>query len=113
MRRTATACRRSTKYMSGRGRTTLAGASPTGTRASSAINNRSVEPFSKEEVLGFLIGLLACHRDRRSARWHGELRQNRRNVVVDRLRRNEQALGDGRIAQTVGQQSENLSLALS
>ena len=54
---------------------------------------------------------VACHRDRLSARWHTEFGQDRRDVVVDSLRRNKQALGYGRVAQALGQQCKNLCFA--
>ncbi len=50
-------------------------------------------------------GLSACHRDCFSARWHAELHQDRRNVMVDRFRRYKQALGDRGIAQTFSSRS--------
>src|ERR1700722_13632627 len=49
-----------------------------------------------------LIALLTCHRDRLGTRRHTEFGQDRRDMVVDGLRRNEQALGYRRIAKTFG-----------
>jgi hypothetical protein len=40
----------------------------------------------------FALRLLARHRDRLGSRWHAEFCQDRRDVVVDRLGRHEQAL---------------------
>jgi hypothetical protein len=50
----------------------------------------------------FALGVLARHRDGLGTRGDAELRQDRRDVMVDRFGRNKQAPRDGRITQTIG-----------